>query len=167
MFTRAVFIGAAVLAVGISELAAQAVGPETIRALRQMAIEAGQTSSSADKLPAKSREAIEAERQSIESHRADFFARAYSAESYAEAERKSGAGQTASTLLLIPAQAVQLVDRGTVLALRQMAIEAGQTSSSADKPPAKSREAIEAERSSIKAHRADFFARAYGDEPGV
>ena len=77
MSTRAAFIGAAVLIFGISELAAQVVGPETVLALRQMAIEAGQTSRSADRPPAKGREAIEAERSSIEAHRADFFARAY------------------------------------------------------------------------------------------
>ncbi len=76
-FTRAALIGAAVLIFGISELAAQVVGPETVLALRQMAIEAGQTSSSADKPPARSRESMEAERSSLESHRADFFTRAY------------------------------------------------------------------------------------------
>ena len=77
MFTRAVFIGAAVLALGISQLAAQAVGPETVQALRQMAIEAGQTSSSADKPPVNGWEVIANERKAIESHRADFFTRAY------------------------------------------------------------------------------------------
>ena len=78
MFTRVVFIGAAVMALGISQLAAQAVGPETVQALRLMAIRAGQTSSSADQPLGKSREPIAAERQAIEMNRADFIATAYS-----------------------------------------------------------------------------------------
>ena len=80
MLTRAVFIGAAVLILASSELAAQVVAPEVGLALRQMAIEAGQTSSSADNPPVRSQDVIVAEQKSIERHRADFFARAYGAE---------------------------------------------------------------------------------------
>ncbi len=167
MFTRAVFVGAAVLALGVSQLAAQAVGPETVQALRQMAIEAGQTSSSADQPLAKSREAIAAERQAIEKHRADFFATAYSRQPYAEAERKEVTRKPSSTLLLIPTAPTRRVDRGTVLALRPMAVKAGQTSSSADQPLAKSREAIVTELKAIESHRANFFTRAYGGKPGM
>lgn len=166
MLTRAVFIGTAVLILAGSELAAQVVAPDSVLALRQMAIEAGETSSSADRPPVKSRDVIEAERRSIEGHRVDFFARANSGGSYAEAEREDVTRQTASILLAIPAETPQPVDRGIVQALRQMAIGAGQTSSSADKPPAKDPEATEAERSSIERHHVDFFARAYGGQPG-
>ena len=75
MFTRGMLIGAAVLSFGISGLSAQTVDRDTVLALRQMAIAAGQTSSSADKPPVKSQEQIDYERKSIEGHRAAYFAR--------------------------------------------------------------------------------------------
>lgn len=77
MHTRTMLISASVLVLAVTDLAAQTVDPDTVLALRQMAIEAGQTSSSAAKPPARSQEAIENERRSLERHRADFFARVY------------------------------------------------------------------------------------------
>lgn len=161
MFTKAMLTGAAVLVVGISPLAAQTVDRETVSALRQMAIEAGEASSSADMPAAKSPRAIEAEQRSISRHRVDFFARVYAGKQYAEDRRKGNPARIISTQPSTPAQARQPIDRETVQALRQLAIRAGQTSSSADRPPAKSPQAIEAARRSIARHRVDFFARAY------
>lgn len=77
MLTAKMLIGAAALMLGVSNLAAQTVDRETVQTLRRIAIEEGQTSGSAVKAPAKSPEMIEAERLSIERHRAEFFARAY------------------------------------------------------------------------------------------
>lgn len=167
MYTRAVLIGAAMLALGVSQLAAQTVGPEAVQALRQLAIDAGQTSRSADKPAAMSPAAIEFERQAIEAHRAEFIARAYARTASAEAGPRDVAGKPAGSVLLIPSEATQGVDRDTVLAVRQLAIAAGQTSSSADSPPVRSQEEIELERTAIDSHRAEFFTRAYGDKPGV
>ena len=61
----------------------------------------------------------------------------------------------------------QTIDRQTVEAPRQMAIEAGKTLSSADKPPVKSQEEIENERKAYERQRAAHFARVYGTKPGV
>ena len=66
---------------------------------------------------------------------------------------------TALTLVFNSVSAAEVVDRQTVLELRQMAIEAGQTSSSAAQKPQKSPEAVEAERKSLESHRATFFER--------
>lgn len=68
-----------------------------------------------------------------------------------------------AVLLILPgiALAQQTVDPDTVKALRQMAIEAGQTSSSKAAPPPKSAEEIAREKARLEAHRAAFFERAY------
>ena len=58
--------------------------------------------------------------------------------------------------------AAEPIDKATVLELRQLAIEAGQTSSSTDKKPGKSEAALKAEREAIERHRAAFFERTYG-----
>jgi len=165
MLTRTMLITASVLALAVSDLAAQTVDPDTVLALRQMAIEAGQTSSSAAKPPARSQQAIESERKSIERHGADFFARVSSAKAYVGGEGKEAVSGTAQLVLSPPAPPSPTVDRKTVEALRRMAIEAGQASSSAAKSPARSQEAIDSERQSIERHRADFFSRAYGGNP--
>ncbi len=78
MIMKNLLVGVAVATLMQSSLAAEEVDRETIETLRRMAIEAGQTSSSATKPPAKSPQEIEAERNSLERHRADFFDRAYS-----------------------------------------------------------------------------------------
>ncbi len=65
----------------------------------------------------------------------------------------------ALTLVSNSVPAAEVVDRQTVLELRQMAIDAGQTSSSTAQKPPKNPEAIEAERKSIESHRAAFFER--------
>ena len=165
MLTRTMLISASVLALAVSDLAAQTVDSETVQALRQMAIEAGQTSSSAAKPPARSQEAIEADSKSIERHSADFYARVSSAKAYAGGEAKQAVRGTAQLILSPPAAPSPTVDRKTVEALRQMAIDAGQTSSSATTPPARSQEAIESERRSIERHRVDFFARVHAGAP--
>ena len=162
MFTKAMLIGAAVLMSGISELPAQTVDRDTVQALRQMAIEAGQTLSSADKPPVKSQEEIEHERKAYERQRAAHFARVYGGKSYAEAKPEDIA-----IVLPIPAKAPEPVDRATVEALRRMAIEAGKTLSSADKPLVKSQEETEHERKAYEQQRAAHFARVYGTKPGM
>lgn len=158
MRMKSVLTGLAVVVLTGPSLAGQAVDSATVQALRQMAIEAGQASSSAAKAAAKSQEVIEAERDSIERHRAEWFARVYSSSALREA-----AGTEPSFVSTAGLEVPRSVDRETVQALRQLAVEAGQTSSSAAKPAAKSPEAIEAEARSIERHRVDFFARTYGD----
>ncbi len=61
----------------------------------------------------------------------------------------------------------ETVDRATVSALRQLAIEAGQTSSSGAKKPERSAAALDAERAAIERHRVAFFQRAYGTTTAV
>ena len=78
MIMKILLFGVAVATLMQSSLAAEVVDREAIEALRRIAIEAGQTSSSAIKPPAKSQQEIEAEQTSLERHRADFFDRAYS-----------------------------------------------------------------------------------------
>ncbi|MFQ5774943.1 MAG: hypothetical protein ACE5GS_10520 [Kiloniellaceae bacterium] len=155
-------VGVAIATLTSPGLAVQPVDPGTVQALRQMAIEAGQTSSSAIKPAAKSREAIEAERQSIDRHRAEFFARAYSPRPFSVSGQGAAPSPGASLPLPTRIEAARPVDRETVQALRRMAVEAGQSSTSAGKPVPRSAEAIAAERQSIDRHRADFFGRAYG-----
>lgn len=69
-------LGFAVFTVTHQALAEQ-VPYEKIEAIRQVAIDAGQTSSSTVKKPAKSEEEKAAERAAIEGHRKAFFERTY------------------------------------------------------------------------------------------
>jgi hypothetical protein len=165
MFMRATLAGVVVMVLANAGVAAQSVDSATVEALRQMAIDAGQTSSSAVSPPAKSLEALETEQKQLDRHRAAFFARTYARkpDSAVAQERASEPGVSLSLLGL--QEAPQPVDRETVQALRQMAIDAGQTSSSAARPPRRSRAEIEAEQRSLDGHRADFFARTYGGKP--
>jgi hypothetical protein len=75
--------------------------------------------------------------------------------------RKIFAVTTALLMLPAIAMAKQTVDLQTVEALRQMVIEASQTSSSKAAPPAKSAEEIARAKARLESHRAAFFKRAY------
>ncbi len=165
MFMRATLAGVVVMVLMNVGVAAQSVDSATVEALRQMAIAAGQTSSSAASPPVKSLAALETEQRSLDRHRADFFARTYARKSDSTVAQDRATGSGVSLLLPGPHETPQPVDRETIQALRQMAITAGQVSSSAARPPTKSRAEIEAERRSLEAHRADFFKRAYTGQP--
>jgi hypothetical protein len=137
----------------------------TVEALRQMAIDAGQTSSSAVNPPAKSLEALETEQKSLDRHRADFFARTYARKPDTTIAQERASESGVSLLLSGLHGAPQPVDRETIQALRQMAIDAGQASSSAARPPTRSRAEIEAEQRSLEGHRTSFYARTYSGKP--
>jgi hypothetical protein len=75
---RIVFVAAAaMLSLTTNALAQQPVSQETVQALRQMAIDAGQTTSSKAAPPTKSAEEIAKAKARLESHRAAFFERTY------------------------------------------------------------------------------------------
>jgi cysteine sulfinate desulfinase/cysteine desulfurase-like protein len=165
MFMRATLAGVVVTVLMSAGVAAQSVDSTTVEALRQIAIAAGQTSSSAVSPPAKSLEALETEQKSLHRHRADFFARTYARKPDSTVVQERAAGSGVSLSLLGLHGAPQPVDRESIQALRQIAIAAGQASSSAAQPPTKSLDAIKAEQRSLEAHRADFFERAYTGQP--
>lgn len=165
MFMRATLAGVAVMVLMNVGVAAQSVDSATVEALRQMAIAAGQTSSSAASPPVKSLAALEIEQKSLDRHRADFFARTYAHKSDSTVVQERATGSGVSLLLPGLHETPQPVDRETIQALRQMAITAGQISSSAARPPTKNRAEIEAEQRSLESHRAEFFKRTYTGQP--
>jgi hypothetical protein len=69
---------AAMLGLTTNALAQEPVNEETVQALRKMAIDAGQTTSSKAAPPQKSDEEIAKAKARLESHRAAFFERTYS-----------------------------------------------------------------------------------------
>jgi hypothetical protein len=69
---------AAMLGLTANALAQEPVSQETVKALRQMAIDAGQTTSSKAAPPQKSDEEIAKAKARLESHRTAFFERTYS-----------------------------------------------------------------------------------------
>lgn len=172
------FIAAAgIVAVPTLSLAAPAVSPEVVLGLRQMAIAAGQTSTSRAEQPAVDPIAAEAERKAIDRHREAFFARVRSRDtthtaaqdtqptavkSFLNKDRPTRLGQV---ILSVPQATAPTVDSETVAALRQLAIDAGQVTRSSDVPAAKSQQAVDAERKAIEGHKANFFARVYGETP--
>lgn len=164
-----------VIALPAASLAASSVSPATVLELRQMAIAAGQSSSSSAEKPAVDPSAAEAERKSIDRHREDFFARVGSGDStpaIAQETRepspkplvnKDQATRLGQVILSVLQTTTPTVDNETIAALRQQAIDAGQVSRSSDGPAAGNPQAVEAERTAIDGHKADFFARVYGD----
>jgi hypothetical protein len=76
---RIVFVAlAAALSLTTYALAQEPVNEKAVQALRQMAIDAGQTTSSKAAPPTKSAEDIARAKARLESHRAAFFESAYS-----------------------------------------------------------------------------------------
>lgn len=73
-----VLVVTAMLGLMANALAQEPVSQEEVKALRQMAINAGQTTSSKAAPPQKSAEEIAKAKARLESHRAAFFERAYS-----------------------------------------------------------------------------------------
>ncbi len=69
---------AAMLSLTANALAQEPVSEEMVKALRQMAIDAGQTTSSKAAPPQKSEEEIAKAKARLESSRAAFFERTYS-----------------------------------------------------------------------------------------
>jgi hypothetical protein len=167
MIMKTLLIGMTVVTLVSSDLSAQTVNPDTVKAPRRMAIEAGQASSPANKPPARSQAEIDAERKAIERHRVEFFARAYSSVTRSPSSQITLAKPRAPFLPSSRAVAAQPVGPEVILELRRMAIEAGQASSSAGKPPAERQAEIDADRKALESHRANFFARAYAGEPGA
>ena len=165
MFMRATLTGVVVMVLVNAGAAAQSVDSATVEALRQLAIDAGQTSSSPVNPPAKSPEALEIEQKSLDRHRADFFARTYARKPDTAVAQERASESVVSLLLPGLQEASQPVDRETIQALRQMAIDAGQASSSAARSPTRSRAEIEAEQRSLESHRTNFYARTYSSKP--
>lgn len=157
--------------------AAQPVTAETVDALRQMAIEAGQTSRSRIQGAATDDATAAVERDAIERHRNGFLSRAYgdgsentTARPPQEATKRPlqnawAPSRTGQGRLSPPVEAAPSVDRETIAALRRLAIDAGQVSRSSNAPANRSAPTVDAERRVIEAHRAGFFARAFGSGP--
>lgn len=157
--------------------AAQPVSTDTIDALRQMAIAAGQTSSSRAETATLGEDMKSAEREAIDRHRTSFLARTYVSDPNAvathEPEEDSARSvinawqptRTGQMRLSVPVDVARSVDAKTTLALRQLAIDAGQVSRSSDKIPVGTSSAAEAEQKTIEDHKAAFFARNFGGGP--
>lgn len=166
-----------VIALPTLSFAAAPVSSETVLELRQMAIAAGQSSSSSAEMPAVDPIAAETERKAIDRHREDFFARVGSGDSSPELAQetrepspkplvsKDQPTRLGQVILSVPQTAAPAVGNETIAALRQLAIDAGQVSRSSDGAAAGNPQVGEAERKAIDGHKADFFARVYGDTP--
>lgn len=157
--------------------AGQTVSTDTVDALRQMAIANGQTSSSRAEGAAIDEGALISARDSIARHRSTFVARTFSSVSGAVAthpleERSARAltnawqpTRTGQIGLSVPVRVAPSVKSETVLALRQLAIDAGQVSRSSTQASARARSVTKTEQRAIKDRRATFFGRNFGDGP--